>query len=193
MSRRQVEFAIGEYYHIYNRGSNRQHIFREHENYSFLLRLLKMYALKLDVAVIAYCLMPNHYHLLVRQEGATAARLLPQYVFNSYAKAFNRRYGRSGTLFEGPFKAIHIDRQEHLIHLCRYMHGNPVKDGMVATPEQWPYSNYLEWIGERAGTLFEPEFVKQNFVTGAEYRRFVYAYLEDADVLPEDVKAYLIE
>ena len=171
MPKRQVEFAKGEYYHIYNHGANRRPIFREAENYRFLLRLLKQHASALDIAIVAYCLMPNHYHLLVRQDGTTLAGKLPQAVFNSYVKAFNKRYQRTGTLFEGPYKAIHIDRQEYLIHLCRYIHGNPVKDDIVSSLDQWPYSNYLEWIGKRAGTLFDPQFVEAHFNDGAEYRK----------------------
>ena len=153
MPYRKVQFAQGESYHIYNRGVGRQPIFREEENYLFLLRRVKEYASAFNIAVIAYCLMPNHYHFLLRQDDQEPASRLPQRVFNSYTKAFNKRYDRTGTLFEGPYKAIHIDQDRYLLHLCRYIHANPVKHGLVSDLEQWPYSNYLEWIGARSGKL----------------------------------------
>jgi REP-associated tyrosine transposase len=118
--------------------------------------------------------------------------MLPQRVFNSYSKAHNKRYGHSGTLFEDNYKVIPVVKSSHLLHLCRYIHGNPVKDGLVAGPADWPYSNYLEWIGERDGTLYDPEFVRVNFGSPEEYRAFVFADLRGRD-LPEEIKGYLDE
>ena len=158
MPYRKVEFVQGHFYHVYNRGVGRQPIFREGENYLFLLRRVKQYASSLDVAVIAYCLMPNHYHFLLRQDGPQPAGWLPQRVFNSYTKAFNKRYGCTGTLLEGPYKAIHIDQESYLLHLCRYIHANPVRHGLVSDLAQWPYSNYLEWIDARPGALVPCSF-----------------------------------
>ena len=143
------EFVPGGFCHIYNRGAHRDSIFREEHNYLFALGKFKQYARELVLTVIAYCLMPNHYHLLVRQDGDQPAGLLPQRVFNSYSKAYNKRYGHSGTLFESPYKARRIEQDDHLQHLCRYIHANPVKDGLVHRPEEWPYSNYPEWVGLR--------------------------------------------
>jgi putative transposase len=193
MPYRKVQFAEGQFYHIYNRGVGRQPIFREEENYLFLLRRVKEYAGVLDVAIIAYCLMPNHYHLLVRQDGEEPAGRLPQRVFNSYTKAFNRRYGRTGTLFEGPFKAIHVDRDGYLLHLCRYIHANPVKHGLVSELGQWPYSNYLEWVGAREGTLVDRAFAREHFPVAGLYRQFVLDYLGGVDGLPRGIEGYLLE
>jgi putative transposase len=94
-------YLPGQFYHFYNRGCRRLPIFREAENYLFVLRKIKKYTQEFDLKLIAYCLMPNHYHFLVQQAGKSAAGLLPQRVFNSYSKAFNKRYQHSGTLFEG--------------------------------------------------------------------------------------------
>ncbi len=192
MPARKVEFAQGEYYHIYNRGSGRQPIFREGENYLFVLRQVKKYCRELLITVIAYCLLPNHYHFLLRQDGPETAGLAPQWVFNSYTKAFNKRYGHSGTLFEGRFKAIHVDRHEYLLHLCRYIHANPVKHGLVSDLAQWPYSNYHEWIGAREGTLFDATFARAQFATGEAYRQFVLNYLAGLDKLPAGIEPYLL-
>jgi len=72
MPRRKNKFTIGHYYHVYNRGANREHIFFNEENYLYLLKLVKKYCQKYQVAIIAYCLMPNHYHFLLRQDGETS-------------------------------------------------------------------------------------------------------------------------
>jgi REP element-mobilizing transposase RayT len=158
MSRKIPVYQPGHIYHIYNRGASREIIFREEENYVFVLRKIKRYVQELALTLIAYCLMPNHYHLLVRQDGQERAGLLPQRVFNGYTKAYNKRYDHSGTLFQGPYRAIHLEDESHLLHLCRYIHANPVKDGLASAPEDWPYSNYLEWTGERPGTLVDRAF-----------------------------------
>lgn len=193
MPYRRIQFAPGQYYHIYNRGSRRGPIFREEENYLFLLRRIKRYAAMFNITVVAYCLMPNHYHLLLRQDGPHAAGLLPQRVFNSYTKAFNRRYGTSGTLFEGRFKAIRVDKEDYLLHLCRYIHANTVKHGLVAALERWPYSNYLEWIGVRQGQLVNMAFVQAFFPQPTDYRRFVLDYVSGKGKLPSGIEPYLFD
>jgi len=193
MPYRAVQFAPEHYYHIYNRGAGRQPIFRDEDNYVFVLRNIKRYATQYTAAVVAYCLMPNHYHFLLRQDGEEAAGLVIQHTFNSYTKAFNKRYQRSGTLFEERYQAIHIDRDEYLLHLCRYIHGNPVKAGLAQAPENWAYSNYLEWIGLRQGDLVDREFVRAHFPVSADYRQFVMSYLADPEQLPAGIEAYLLE
>src|SRR4029453_10403622 len=114
MPRRTLQYRKGGYYHFYNRGAGRQSIFQNDENYLYLLRLLKSVANECEVAVIAYCLLPNHYHWLGRQNGDIAAGRGPKRVFGSYSQAFNRMYERTGTLFEGPYEAIAVESDEYL-------------------------------------------------------------------------------
>ena len=123
--------------------------------------------------VIAYCLLPNHYHWLLRQDGEAPAGQVPARVFRSYSQAFNRAYGRSGTLFEGPYKALPVETDAYFVTLCAYIHLNPVHHGLVVSPEDWPYSNYLEWIGKRAGTLIDRELVREFFGRPEEYEACV--------------------
>jgi REP element-mobilizing transposase RayT len=193
MPRRATNFAPGHYYHIYNRGAHKQPIFRETENYLYLLRLLKDYTRRLEVATITYCLMPNHYHFLVRQDGEQSAGLLPQLTFNRYTKAFNRRYRRSGTLFQGRFQSVWVDKTEYLFHLCRYIHANPVKGGLTTHPADWPFSNYREWIGLRDGALVDRAFVAESFPDRDRYRAFVADYLDRPRALPAGIEPYLLD
>lgn len=190
MPQTRPDYRSGVHYHFFNRGRSRLSIFIEPGNYLFVLRRIKKYTHVLHLTVLAYCLMPNHYHLLVRQDGEQAASLLPQNVFNSYSKAYNKRYQHSGTLFEGPYHVRLVTQTPHLLHLCRYIHANPVKDGLVAQPGDWSYSNYLEWVDLRKGTLVDHDFVTAHFDTPAHYAEFVMDYLRTRQ-LPPDVAAYL--
>lgn len=191
MTRRRVQFVRGTYYHIYNRGAHKRSLFWDDADYMRLLLLLKKYSPMLRTSVIAYCLMPNHYHWLVRQDGEAEARLLPQRVFNAYSHSFNQRWGHTGTLFEGPFHAIAVTDDEYLRQLCRYIHANPVRHAFVKEPDLWLYSNYLEWLGERGGSLVDKAFVKEYFGKGEAYRMFVEVYVRGQAPLPRGLGDYL--
>ncbi len=201
MPRRQTPFVHGYYYHIYNRGNNRQGIFFQPENYLYFLRNIKRYIAPL-AKVVVYCLMPTHYHMLVRVENKTSefsknSEVSSARISNammrlsvSYTKAINKRFSRVGSLFQGQFQAKPIQNYSHLLNLCAYIHANPVKDGLVALPEDWIYSNYLEWLGQRDGTLVDREFVQENFGSPAEYQSLVMEYVKTC-YLPDDVRKYL--
>lgn len=137
-----IQWEVGSYYHIYNRGARGKSIVREKTNCLFVLDKMRHYSKALDVTCISYVLMPTHYHFCLRQNGNKSAGLFPQRIFNSYTKAYNKRYQQSGTLFEGRYHAKHLDTERYLLHLCRYIHANPVKDGLVADLDDWDYTNY---------------------------------------------------
>lgn len=121
--------------------------------------------------------MPNHYHFILRQDSEISIGYFIQSIFNSYSKAFNKRYKRSGTLFEGPFQAKHINKQEYLIHLCRYIHRNPVDAGLVKSPEEWPFSDYCNWIGVKENTYIDKDFIENIFYSAKEYETFVKEFV----------------
>jgi REP element-mobilizing transposase RayT len=217
MPERRVTFAPGHYYHIYNRGNNRGGIFFEDENYLFFLRRWRKWMLPY-VDIIAYCLMPTHYHFLVRikdridhdqtsevsktsevSEVEVSDSEAPktsdiskgmQKLAISYTKAINKRFERVGALFQGAYRAKMIESEKYLIHLCRYIHANPVKDGLVDLLDDWLYSNYLEWVGERDGSLYNQEFVRDYFPDPGDYISFVNDFVETRR-LPDEIMGYL--
>ncbi len=167
-------FFPGGFYHIYNRGNNREPIFMEHENYLFFLRQLRKYFISDKIEIIAYCLMPNHYHMLIRLLADNVSGVLQAFTL-SYVKAINKRYGRVGSLFQGPFQSRHVDKNEYLLHLSRYIHANPVTAKLVGKPEDWEFSSYRDYVGLRNESFIRPEFILEQY--GVErYREFVEAY-----------------
>jgi hypothetical protein len=120
--------------------------------------------------------MPNHYHLLVYLQTDNPGAAFMQPLLVSYTKAVNRQQGRTGSLFQGRYQAAHVDRDEYLRHLSRYIHLNPVLAGLVATPDEWAFSSYRDFIGLRAGTLPMPGNVLGHFRSRAAYREFVESY-----------------
>ncbi|MEZ4867194.1 MAG: transposase [Caldilineaceae bacterium] len=191
MPARQLEFAPGCYYHLYNRGAHRMSLFRCPDNYLFVLERMKKYAAELQLTIIAYCLLPNHYHWLLRQDGDQPAGMLAQRVFNSYSKAYNKAYQHIGTLFETRYKGILVDSDEYLRHLCCYIHANPVLHGIADTVELWPYSNYPEWIGMRNGTIIDRTFVEALFPHPDHYRAMVHNYITGRHKFPLGLQSYL--
>ena len=191
MPRREVHFRPGGYYHLFNRGANRMSICENDGNFIYLLGLMKRYLAQLQITMIAYCLLPNHYHWLVRQDGETRAGQLPQSVFNAYSKAFNRANGRTGTLLESRYKAIAVTSEPYLLHLCRYIHANPVRHGLATHVHLWPYSNFQEWMQQREGTLVDHEFIQTHFETPIRYRHYLEMYLNDQNQAPRGLQSYL--
>ena len=173
---------MGLYYHIFNRGNGGQRIFREKRNYLFFMERYARYVESVAYTY-AYCLLRNHFHFLVRtrtpeeQEAflktlkvSETFRVLapsPQFskLFSSYAKAFNKAYRRTGSLFERPFRRIEVDADTYFTQLVAYIHQNPERHGLVADFRDWPFSSYqailshaptrvqrdevLDWFGGR--------------------------------------------
>ncbi len=187
MPYRACEFEADHYYHIYNRGNNFQPIFFEHENYRYFLVQLRKYLPPDAVEVVAYCLMPNHYHLLLHLKTGDLSKLMQPFIL-SYTNAINRRFGRIGSLFQGRFKARHVDREEYLLHLARYIHLNPVVAGLVKHPADWEFSSYRDVVGLRQGTLARPDIFLTQFSSIAGYQAFVEAAINGGELLAENLR-----
>jgi putative transposase len=174
MPQRRIPLQAENFYHIYNRGNNRQTIFFERDNYVYFLRLVKEHLITNVVDIVAYCLMPNHYHFLVYLKDETLSDAMKSLSL-SYTKAINKRFNRSGVLFQGRFQSIHVAQTDYLIHLSRYIHLNPVKAGLVQQPGEWEFSSYLEYAGLRGGTLPKIEYIKMQIEESA-YQLFLDDY-----------------
>jgi putative transposase len=163
MPRRQTPFIPGSYYHLYNRGVNRQTIFFERENSLYFLRLIRHHLIDSDTAdILAYCLMPNHYHVLIQVQQPDLSTAM-QRLSLSYTKAMNKRYQRVGPLFQGPFHSILVDRDDYLLQLSHYIHLNPVKAQFADRPQDWEFSSYHEYAGLRNGTLPNTTSLQRQF------------------------------
>jgi putative transposase len=149
------------YYHIYNRGNNRENIFCEGRNYDYFLKLCAKYILPI-ADTYAYCLLKNHFHFLVRiNEDLSGFKNLTglsnrldlsnpfSNFFNAYAKAYNRTYDRAGALFQRSFGRILVANEVYLVNLIAYIHQNPQKHGFVADFREWPFSSYHVILSER--------------------------------------------
>ncbi len=180
MPRRKTQFLADHYYHVYNRGVGRETLFPEPENYRYFIRVLLRSATRYAVTVMAYCLMPNHYHLLLKPERDDSVSQLMRSLANSYSQALNQRLHRRGPLFQGRFCAIWVDRDEYLTHVARYIHANPVVAGLVAKAEAWPYSDYAQHVGIPDPAQGDQGLVPVWFPTGAAYRAFVEDYVIEA-------------
>jgi putative transposase len=149
----------GVFYHIYNRGTNREDIFVQERNYRYFLQLYTKH-IEPAAETYAYCLLKNHFHVLVRikdEDPKGLERPLGSIAFsnffNAYAKAINKAYGRTGSLFQHPFGRIPVLTQSYLVQLVRYIHLNPQKHGLVTDFRQWPYSSYQAYLSNQPTRL----------------------------------------
>ena len=144
----------GVAYHIFNRGNNRENLFVEERNYRYFLQLYVRY-IEPVADTYAYCLLRNHFHLLVRVRPLGSSVQTPEVspkvlrpsqqfsnLFNAYAKAFNQVYGRTGSLFERPFERAIVDSDPYFRQVVIYIHRNPQKHGLVPDFRSWPFSSY---------------------------------------------------
>ncbi len=141
----RIEFP-GAVYHVTSRGDRREPIYRDDDDRLAHLDVIAHAMDRFDAQVLAYCLMGNHYHLVLHTRGANLSRLM-RHVNGVYTQAFNRRHGLVGHLFQSRFKAILVDRDAYLLALCRYVERNPVAAGLVRAAADWPWSSYLAHAG----------------------------------------------
>ncbi|MEB3289935.1 MAG: transposase [Leptolyngbya sp.] len=139
--------------------------------------------------VLAYCLMPNHYHFLVYLKEENLSEQMGRFSL-SYTKAINKRTQRSGTLFQGPFQSIHVDQEAYLLNLTRYIHLNPVKAGLVHSPAEWEFSSYPEYVEQRRGTLPRYQSLQQEAGGVTAYRCFVEA---EAALMPTALQKLMLD
>ena len=168
-----MKYEPEKYYHVYNRGANKGKIFLSQENYRYCLRLMHKYAIEYKISILAYCLMPNHYHFFFQQSLEGSIQRCIQTLFNAYTQAFNKQHQRSGTIFEGRAKAREVDSDLYAVQLCAYIHLNPVSAQLINTPEEWEFSDYKEWIDIRNSDRTDLSLRNCYFDNGEQYRDFI--------------------
>ena len=163
----------GGLYHIITRGNNRQRIFGSHEDYSQMLRLLEAQKARLPFYLYAYCLMPNHIHLLVERQKDPISRIMLR-LLTGYSQYHNRRYRKVGHLLQGRYKAILCQADQYLAELVRYIHLNPVRAKLARRPEDYPYSSHRAYLGLDETGLVDVQPVLRGFGARKQLARETY-------------------
>ena len=177
-----MQLETGQYYHLYNRSNAGEVVFKEPENYLYFLRKYRQH-LDTHFATIAYCLMPTHFHFLIRIKTETPinAQNALGVLLSGYTKAINKRYQRHGSLFQERSKAKWVNNERYLLMLMTYIHQNPIRAGLATHLADWPYSSYPDLAGYRQGNLPERSFVSAYFHSDADFRTFSQQTLTTID------------
>lgn len=212
MRRKRFPLANEEYYHIFNRGVARMPVFVTKRDYLRFNESFNYYQLQgpkprfsifnpdktvLDpskkiVEIIAYCIMPNHFHFLLKQLKENGIAEFVTKLSNSYAKYYNIKNGRKGPLFEGDFKSVHVETNEQLIHLSRYIHLNPLIGYVTNDLETFAWSSYREYVGIVQTNICSKEIILQQFKSQDKYKQFILDQVDYARQL-ENIKHQLLE
>lgn len=213
MPSRIFPFVNGHYYHIYNRGVEKKTIFEKKWDYSRLIKTIKYYQLlgpkpklsrflissifkpdvnKKIVDIICYCLMPNHFHFLVKQLKDGGVTEFISKLSNSYTKYYNTKHKRVGPLLQGEFKAVLIESDAQLIHVSRYIHLNPISSFLVKDLNQYPWSSYGEYIRGNVDGICNKEDILAFFKTPQDYQQFILDQISYAQEL-EKIKHITID
>lgn len=144
----RIEIEDGVY-HVVARGNERRAIYRHTDDRQCFLDILGLVADRYGWQILAYCLMTNHYHLLVQTPNANLARGM-QHLNSVYAQSFNRRHGRDGHLFQGRYGSILVQADEHVVSAVRYILRNPLRAGLCERVDEWPWSSHQATMGTRA-------------------------------------------
>ena len=166
------------YFHIYNRGNNSEDIFIEEKNYQFFLHLIIVHLLPV-CDIFAYCMLKNHFHLIIKtkekQEEKRISKAFSNF-FNAYAKAINKAYGRSGSLFQDRFKRKLVTEENYLINLILYVHLNPESHKLVEDFRNYKHSSYSHYLEQKSSILKKEDIFAlfgsmENFIAVHEAKR----------------------
>ncbi|MFA6401002.1 MAG: hypothetical protein WCX31_05160 [Salinivirgaceae bacterium] len=166
---KQEPFEAGGYYHVFNRGNNKENIFKENKNYSHFLNLMKKYLLT-TCNIYGYCLLPNHFHWLIQiknldelpadfAHGKIKISLPFANLFNAYTKAINKKYHRTGSLFQEHLHRIKIENEAYFRELVLYIHLNPENHGIVSDFSHYNHSSYKAYISQSNTALARSEVI----------------------------------
>lgn len=215
MPGRITPLANGEYYHIFNRGSEKRDIFSQTRDFKRFAQTFYYYQFtgpkisfskfaksdlnsfkphndKKLVEIICYCLMPNHFHFLVKQLKDNGISIFLSQLSNSYTKYFNTKYNRVGPLLQGAFKAVLIENDEQLLHVSRYIHLNPVVSGIVKNLDEYLWSSYKEYTQSTVDKICFKEEILNFFPSQEKYKEFMEDQIEYGEIL-ESIRHQLLD
>lgn len=194
MAYNQTIFANNEFYHVFNRGVEKRITFMNKRDYGRFIETMDYYRIKDHLTrfsfrdrpilikkntigtpfidIVCFCLMPNHFHMLVKQIEDNGISTFLSKLSNSYTKYFNTKYERPGPLFQGSFKAVRIEDDEQLLHVSRYIHLNPLIDYLTRDLKTYPYSSYPEYLDIRKG-FCQKDVILDHFRKPSDYEQFV--------------------
>lgn len=162
------------YHHLYNRGANKALIFYERENYLYFLKRMKFYADKYKIKILSYCLMPNHFHIFLKQTTDNfPVSLFISSLLNSYVKSINKKYKHSGTLFESKTRSKQIDDETYFIWIIKYILENPVHAHLAENIYDWEFSNAKDLLGVRNGNLTDVKYAASCFKSKESMIKFL--------------------
>lgn len=176
---------MGGIYHAMSRGNNGERIFLDDTDYGEFLGILHRGKRRFRFQLYAYCLMPNHFHLLL-QRGPVSISQIMHWILTCYAHSFNRRKDRRGHLFQGRFLAPLCVDDCYFLQLLRYIHLNPVRSGLTVAPGQWCWSGHHELVGIRKGGLLDSAFALSLF--HAERTRAIALYEKHLDCSEDEIR-----
>lgn len=178
------------YYHVYNRGNRKQQIFLSARDYERFLKKVVEYKEKYGVNILAYCLMPNHFHFLLQKKSSDSISKFISDLCNSHSRFFNVKYETVGSLFQGRFKAKRVDKDEYAIHLSRYIHLNPLDllnssiplkaEEMFDRLLNYKWSSLPLYLSESKNKIVDPTPILNYFPSknpGEDYKNFLLPYL----------------
>ena len=222
---KRPQFTTNELYHVYNRGVEKRKVFVDKDDYfrfihdlyefndktsaenlyykqaalkSYEVEPRKIAKRKLLVEIVAFCLMPNHFHILLRQHQDNGIVKFMQKLGTGYTMFFNQKYQRVGGLFQGKFKAVLIEREPHFLYLPHYIHLNPLDLSMpswrekpiantlkvLKSLESYRWSSYLDYIGKKNfPSLLAQNFIRKIYGTPNEYRESLRRWIKDMDIM----------
>lgn len=210
------EYVADSYYHIYNRGIDKRVVFQDRQDYSVFISLLhtavtsvenrkevmgtkakqaitRRFDLSDDIKINAYCLLPNHFHLLVFTKSGHGISQFMQSISNAYVRFFNTKYGRVGPLFQGRYKAVRINNDAQAAHITRYIHLNAL-DARQSL-EKYPYSSFRIYADPKAVDWIDKKSILRLLhMNSTQYIKFVKSYIKtkhDLKILKKEIAKYL--
>lgn len=224
MPARLTPLVTNEYYHVFNRGINKQPIFLGIGDYHRATDILQFYSFassklrfskflllpregrialwdrvrkgnKRLVEIVCYCMMPNHFHFLLKQAEENGISKFMAILQNSYTRYFNTKYRKMGPILQGQFRAVRMEDDSQLLHVSRYIHLNPYSSFVVKKLDdlkRYPWSSFPEYIGETTTNICNKEIILTNFKSSVDYQQFVFDQADYQRRL-ETIKHLLLE